>query len=157
MGIGLILAATALFVSAVGTAFSAKQTSEASKETRKAERRKRAVDQRIVRLQTQRRTRQAIAARNKERARLVASAETGGLGTSTGLAGAVGALRTQTAANIGFSNSIIGAQNLRADIGLRGFLNSNKLLARSNLTEGVTDIVSSSLTFGSDAALGRFA
>jgi len=147
MALGVAIAG--LVVAVAGTAVSTVQQNKAAAEVRKEKKQTRDVDRRVSQLQRQRRTRQAIAARNREQARLTSSAETGGLGASSGLQGAVGSLRTQTAANIGFSNTITAASGLRADIGLKGFNRSSKLLGRANTAQGVGEIGESVFGFAS--------
>jgi len=147
MALGVAIAG--LVVAVAGTAVSVVKQNKAAEEVRKEKKTKRNIDRRVSQLQSQRRIRLAQAARNRERGRIVASAETGGLGASSGAQGAIGSLRTQTASNIGFSNTLTAASNLRADVGLRGFIRSSKLLGDANLAEGAGDIGESVFNFAS--------
>lgn len=98
----------AIAVAAIGTGVSVYQSNQAEQDQKDAQK----AQQKIAELANQRAIRQSIAASRVRQAETLASgqASTGGT-NSSGIQGAIGSAMTQQAANQGFANSTIAANN----------------------------------------------
>lgn len=104
------MAATTAIISAVSTTADAVAGNKAAKANNKAQRRSAAIERASAQIENVRRARRAVAARRLQEAELIQAGATEGLRSSSGISGAVGSLRTQTASNIGAANTQLGAQ-----------------------------------------------
>lgn len=118
---------TAAIISAVSAVGGAAVSHQQSRSAQKTARRQTRIEQRTSEIETQRRTRRAIAARRQQEAMLMAGAEASGVGAGSGVAGAVGSLRTQTAANIGHARTMQGAQVAQQLVARRGMRQQHRL------------------------------
>lgn len=107
---GVFAAITA--VAAVGgTVASIDAQKDAQDEAEKANRAARATEQ----VKSRRQKVRSIQANRIQAAEVFAQSTNAGTGTSSGTAGAIGGLNTQTASNIGFASSIDAGRNARMD------------------------------------------
>ena len=86
----------------------------------KAAEKKERPNRRTAQIENVTKARRAIAARRAQEAFLIQAGETQGGGTNSAIAGAVGSLRTQTAANIGLSKTSFAGANLANQQQLKG-------------------------------------
>lgn len=77
----------------------------ATKAQLKAQKREARINRRTASIENVRRARRAVAQRRIQEAEILQAGATEGVRASSGIAGAVGSLRTQTAANIGAANT----------------------------------------------------
>ena len=89
-------------VIAVGSAFATHKGVQAQ---RKAQKREANVQRRMAEIENVKRARRAIAQRRIQEAELIQAGVSEGIRNSSGISGAVGSLRTQTASNIGAANT----------------------------------------------------
>ncbi len=101
-GAGFIIAAVVVAVAAVGSAVSQRQSAKTLQET---EEKARDIEIRGAEIDRARRARRAIAAARIQRGEIIAASQTQNQGANSAVAGAVGSLQTQTAANIGAGNT----------------------------------------------------
>lgn len=99
------MGATAAIVGAVGAVAGAGASVAAASAQNKAQKKAASFERARAGVNRQREIRRAIAARRLQEAEFIQAGETQGGGTNSAIAGAVGSLRTQTAANIGLTNT----------------------------------------------------
>lgn len=143
------VAAVATVISTVAGVGSAAAGYRATQEQNKAERRARDIDRRQAALENARQRRLAIAQRRIQEAEIGQLAESQGVAGSSSVAGARGALLSDTASNIGFANTQIASNTLRADTLGRGYGRAAQLQSFGNTLGGIGN---ASAGFGSFAA-----
>lgn len=128
------LAAGAIAVTVIGTAVSIDQQKKSQRLKEKSD----AVANAQIALQNDKTVRQALAKSSIDRARLIAQGETqtGGFSGSSSVQGALGSARTQVAANIGFANQTLSAQNRISALGQA----SNRALVRGGIGRAVAGL-----------------
>lgn len=82
----------------------------AIREQNKAQRKAGSLERAAAEIDRQQQTRRAIALRRQQEAQILASQESTGTSTNSGVSGSVGSLRTQTAVNIGANNTQFASQ-----------------------------------------------
>ena len=131
------VAAIATVVSTVAGVGGAVAQNRAIKQQNRAEENARNIDRRQAALENARQRRLAIAQRRIAEAETIQGGENQGAGQSSSVAGAVGALRTQTASNIGFQNTQIASNSLRANTLGAGYAAAARSQSFGNSLQGI--------------------
>jgi len=141
------VAAVATVISTVAGVGSAAASYRATQEQNKAERRSRDIDRRQAALENARQRRLAIAQRRIQEAEIGQLAENQGVAGSSSVAGARGALLSDTASNIGFANTQVASNQLRADTLGAGYARSARLQSFGNTLGGIANTAQGAGTF----------
>ena len=110
------MAATAAIISAVTATASLGASIAQSQATNKAQRDAASIERARAQIQNNREARRAIAARRIQESEIIAASQTQGTRTSSGVSGAVGSLRSDTASNIGAANTDLAASTAQSRI-----------------------------------------
>ena len=138
-----IFLATAAVASIAGGVASHKQ----AQATNKAQEKQGRIERRIAAIENARRARRAVAEQRVQRASLEAQAANSdtGMESSSAVRGAVGSLATQTASNIGASNTRLAASFAAQRAGERGAERAATFGTYANMFNSISDIAG---TFG---------
>ena len=126
-----VIASVSAVSSGVAGALSASAANKAQRKAGKLERAQAQINQ-------NREIRRAIAAKRLQQAELLQGAEALGTRTNSAVSGAVGSLSTQTAANIGFSNTQFGTQRAQSTILQSGATRAARFGGVSSLFGGIS-------------------
>lgn len=143
------VAAVATVISTATAVGGAVMQNRATREQNRADRRARQIERRQAALENARQRRLAIAQRRIQMAEQEQSAENQGIMSSSALSGARGALLSDTASNIGFANTQIASNTLRADTIGRGYSRAASLNTFAN---GLNSIGQAAQSVGTFAA-----
>ncbi len=136
-------------VALAGSTYATVQQAEGAKEQRKENKKKNLIDQRSAEIENQRNARRAIAARRVQAAELTAAGQPGQVRSNSAMQGAIGSLTTQTASNIGFANTMLGAQVASSNAYIRGQNAVSKANSRAAWGNLVSDAGMMMASYGS--------
>ncbi len=137
-----------LAAAVIGTGVSIQQNAQAQKAQRKAERKTADIQNRSAELENQRNARRAIAQRRVQQSELIAAAQVSNTGANSAVAGAVGSLTTQTAANIGFASQQLAADRASQYQLFRGAKKAGRHMTNAGIASGVGQLAMLGLSMG---------